>query len=89
MMNEACTKCAYNDEGSCSCYDPKSICCPYYFTEYDLKYVCSDYEDCDLFEKTLRIKAPNNTAALNAGKQIIEKEYGYHIKDLIYCVRVI
>lgn len=26
---EACEKCAYNDEGSCSCYDKKSICCPY------------------------------------------------------------
>lgn len=26
---EACRKCAYNDCGSCSCYEKKSICCPY------------------------------------------------------------
>ena len=26
---EACRSCAYNDCGSCSCYDKKSICCPY------------------------------------------------------------
>lgn len=26
---EACSKCAYNDEGSCSCFDRASICCPY------------------------------------------------------------
>lgn len=26
---EACQKCAYNDCGSCSCYEPASICCPY------------------------------------------------------------
>lgn len=26
---EACRNCAYNDCGSCSCYDKKSICCPY------------------------------------------------------------
>lgn len=26
---EACRDCAYNDCGSCSCYDKKSICCPY------------------------------------------------------------
>ena len=26
---EACQNCAYNDCGSCSCYDKKSICCPY------------------------------------------------------------
>ena len=26
---EACEKCAYNDEGSCSCFDRTSICCPY------------------------------------------------------------
>lgn len=26
---EACLSCAYNDEGSCSCFDRKSICCPY------------------------------------------------------------
>lgn len=26
---EACRKCAYNDCGSCSCYEPASICCPY------------------------------------------------------------
>lgn len=26
---EACQKCAYNDCGSCSCYEKKSICCPY------------------------------------------------------------
>lgn len=26
---EACRSCAYNDCGSCSCYEKKSICCPY------------------------------------------------------------
>ena len=26
---EACGKCAYNDEGSCSCFGPASIGCPY------------------------------------------------------------
>lgn len=26
---EACQNCAYNDCGSCSCYEKKSICCPY------------------------------------------------------------
>lgn len=26
---EACRNCAYNDCGSCSCYEKKSICCPY------------------------------------------------------------
>lgn len=26
---EACRNCAYNDCGSCSCYNKKSICCPY------------------------------------------------------------
>lgn len=26
---KACRNCAYNDCGSCSCYDKKSICCPY------------------------------------------------------------
>lgn len=26
---EACEKCAYNDEGSCSCFEKKSIGCPY------------------------------------------------------------
>ena len=26
---EACRSCAYNDCGSCSCYNKKSICCPY------------------------------------------------------------
>ena len=26
---EACSKRAYNDEGSCSCFDRASICCPY------------------------------------------------------------
>lgn len=26
---EACEKCAYNDEGSCSCFEPASIGCPY------------------------------------------------------------
>ena len=26
---DPCKCCAYNDEGSCSCYDKKSICCPY------------------------------------------------------------
>ena len=30
---EACEKCAYNDEGSCSCFDRASICCPYAETE--------------------------------------------------------
>jgi hypothetical protein len=25
---EACKNCAYNDCGSCSCYDKESICCP-------------------------------------------------------------
>lgn len=24
-----CSSCAYNDEGCCSCFDKKSICCPY------------------------------------------------------------
>ena len=28
-FREACLRCAYNDEGSCSCYEKKSICCPY------------------------------------------------------------
>lgn len=26
---EACEKCAYNDEGSCSCFERASIGCPY------------------------------------------------------------
>lgn len=26
---EACKSCAYNDELSCSCFEPSSICCPY------------------------------------------------------------
>lgn len=26
---EACEKCAYNDEGSCTCFEPASIGCPY------------------------------------------------------------
>lgn len=26
---EACQNCAYNDEGSCSCFEKKSIGCPY------------------------------------------------------------
>lgn len=26
---EACRNCAYNDCGSCSCFEKKSICCPY------------------------------------------------------------
>ena len=26
---EACRNCAYNDCGSCSCYEKKTICCPY------------------------------------------------------------
>lgn len=26
---EACRNCAYNDCGSCSCYEKKSIGCPY------------------------------------------------------------
>ena len=28
-FREACLSCAYNDEGFCSCYEKKSICCPY------------------------------------------------------------
>lgn len=28
-FRKACLSCAYNDDGSCSCFDPKSICCPY------------------------------------------------------------
>ena len=28
MVNEYCERCAYNDEGSCSCFDRESIDCP-------------------------------------------------------------
>lgn len=28
-FREACLKCAYNDEGSCSCFECASIGCPY------------------------------------------------------------
>lgn len=24
-----CRTCAYDDEGSCACFDRKSVCCPY------------------------------------------------------------
>ena len=27
---DPCEVCAYNDEGSCSCFDPESIGCPYF-----------------------------------------------------------
>lgn len=30
---EACSKCAYNDEGSCSCFERASIGCPYVVEE--------------------------------------------------------
>ena len=29
MEREECIRCAYNDAGSCSCYEKASICCPY------------------------------------------------------------
>lgn len=32
---EACEKCAYNDEGSCSCFERASIGCPYAEPEED------------------------------------------------------
>lgn len=24
-----CRTCAYDDEGCCACFEPKSVCCPY------------------------------------------------------------
>ena len=57
MKGEKCTSCAYNDEGSCSCFEPEEIECPYAsgthgeFKQYLVRTLSKDYDHCDLIER--------------------------------------
>ena len=52
-----CLQCAYNDEGSCSCFEPESICCPYAdgsgaeFKQYHVVTLSSDCDHCDCIKR--------------------------------------
>lgn len=51
MRGEICRNCAYNDEGSCSSFDPVSICCPYVFKQYHVTTLSSDSDHCDCIKR--------------------------------------
>ena len=76
MISEYCDKCAYNDEGSCSCFEKDSIECPIardqrekeqdinFFTNI-IDQICKYANDNDMTpDETLRTVSENILALL-------------------------
>lgn len=83
MKGDYCLHCAYNDEGSCSCFDTASVCCPYHEDDYLIKCLTRDADYCDMIEREFIISAVSRAEAKKKAYSYVWTEYSEHMHEVL------